>query len=224
MSILTKTDFYNTIIPLDSTRNAPKRPYATTTCHIYADDVYAMSEDSSDDRQHKKAKKSVPTNLTPVTIMVVDTISAVRSRKLLKVLLDSGSTTTLINKKCLPKNCKPCPISSSRKVNTLTGTYTSTEVVTMRNLRLPEFDKNRNVDQQKALVFQSETCKYDVILGADFLTKTGIDVKYSTGTMEWFDSELPLRNSHLLEVKDFQAMAELTEVQQEEDFFWHGLV
>ncbi len=70
----------------------------------------------------------------------------------------------------------------------------------MRNLRLPEFDKNRNVDQQKALVFQSETCKYGVILGADFLTKTGIDVKYSTGTMEWFDSELQLHNSHLLEI------------------------
>jgi hypothetical protein len=54
----------------------------------------------------------------------------------------------------------------------------------MCNLRLPEFDKKRNVDQQKALVFQSETCKYDVILGVDFLTKTGIDGKYSTGTME----------------------------------------
>ncbi len=95
----------------------------------------------------------------------------------------------------------------------------------VRNLRLPEFDKNRNVDQQKALVFQSETCKYDVILGADFLTKTGIDVKYSSGTMEWFDSELPLCNSSLLEVKDFQAMAELTEVQQEEDFLaWTGMI
>jgi hypothetical protein len=46
----------------------------------------------------------------------------------------------------------------------------------MRNLRLSEFDKNRNVDQQKAFVFQSETCKYNDILGADFLTKTGIDV------------------------------------------------
>ncbi len=59
----------------------------------------------------------------------------------------------------------------------------------MPNLWLPEFDKNRNVDQQKALVFQSETCEYDVILGAEFLTKTGIDVKYSTGTMESFDSD-----------------------------------
>ena len=58
----------------------------------------------------------------------------------------------------------------------------------MRNLRLPELDKNRNIDQQKALVFQSETCKYNFILGADFLTKTGIDVKYSTWSIELFDS------------------------------------
>ncbi len=56
-------------------------------------------------------------------------------------------------------------------------------MVVMRNLRLPELDKNRNIDQQKALIFESETCKYGVILGADFLTKTRIYVKYSTGTM-----------------------------------------
>ena len=56
MSSLTKTDFYNTNILLDFTRNAPKRSHATNKCHSYADDVYAMSEDSSDDRQHKKLK------------------------------------------------------------------------------------------------------------------------------------------------------------------------
>ena len=84
---------------------------------------------------------------------------------------------------------------------------------------LPEFDKNRNVDQQKALVFQSEMCKYDVILGADFLSKTGIDVKYSTRTMKWFDNELQLHNLHLFETKDFQAMAQIVEVQKEEELF-----
>ncbi len=102
--------------------------------------------------------KVVPNNLTPVTIMVVDTISSVKSRILLKVLMDSGSTLTMINKKCLPRNCKPCKISSSRQINTLAGTYTFYEVVIKHNLRLPEFNKSRNVNQQKALVFQSETC------------------------------------------------------------------
>ncbi len=54
----------------------------------------------------------------------------------------------------------------------------------MRNLRLPELDKNRNVEQQKALIFESDTCKYDVILGADILTEIGIDVKYSIGSIK----------------------------------------
>jgi hypothetical protein len=89
----------------------------------------------------------------------------------------------------------------------------------MRNLRLPEFDKSRNVDQQKALVFQSDTCKYDVILCADFLTKTCIDVNYSTGTIEWFDNELPLRYPHLLESKDFEVLAHIVEIQQAEELF-----
>ena len=40
---------------------------------------------------------------TPVTIAVANTIGAVKSRKFLKVLLDSGSVTTLINKSALPK-------------------------------------------------------------------------------------------------------------------------
>ncbi len=142
-----------------------------------SEEVYAISEDNGSNIKVEQTKKVAPQNLTPVTIMVVDTISLYRSRTLLRVLLDSGSTTTFINKKCLPKNCKPREIVSSRIVNTLAGTYTSTELVIMRNLRLLEFDKNRNVDQQKALVFQSESCKYNFILGTEFLTKTGIDVK-----------------------------------------------
>ena len=158
-------------------------------------------------------------NLTPVTIMVADTIGTVKSRRLLKVLLDSGSTTTLINKKCLPRKCLPCKTSQSRMVNTLAGNYQSSAMVIMRNLRLPELDKNRNIEQHKALIFESENCKYDVILGADFLTKTGIDVKYSTNTIEWFENELPLRDPHLLKDKDFASMATIIEIQQEVEFF-----
>ena len=121
------------------------------------------------------ASKTLPNrNLTPVTITVVDIIGAVKSRRLLKTLLDSGLTTTVINKRCLPKKCQPCQISQSRIENTLAGSYQSSEMVVMHNLRLPELDKNRIIGQQKALMFESETCKYDVILGADFLTQNWI--------------------------------------------------
>jgi len=100
-------------------------------------------------------------------------------------------------------------------VCTFAGTYNSAAMVVMCNLRLPELDKNSNIKQHKAsLIFESENCKYDVILGADFLTKTGIDVKYSTNTIEWFENELPLRDPHLLKDKDFASMATIIEIQQ----------
>jgi hypothetical protein len=92
-------------------------------------------------------------------------------------------------------------------------------MVMMRNLRLPELDKNRNIEQHKALIFEADTCKYDVILGADLLTKTGIDVKYSTNTIEWFKNELPLRDPHLFKDEDFASMAKIIEIQQEVEFF-----
>jgi hypothetical protein len=82
----------------------------------------------------------------------------------------------MINRKCLPRNCQTCKISNSRKISTLTGSYTSSEMVVLCNLRLPELDKNYNVDQQKALIFDADSCIYDVILGADFLSKSCIDV------------------------------------------------
>jgi hypothetical protein len=49
------------------------------------DEVYAIAEDSDNDKEVDKPKKTVPQNLTPVTIMVVDTISSVRSKTLLRV-------------------------------------------------------------------------------------------------------------------------------------------
>jgi hypothetical protein len=44
-------------------------------------------------------------------------------------------------------------------------------------------------------------------------------VKYSTGTIEWFDNEQPLRYTHILQNKDFLAMADIIEIQQEHEFF-----
>ena len=48
---------------------------------------------------------------------------------------------------------------------------------------MPELDKNRVIDQHKALVFDGDI-RYDLILGADFLAKSGIGIKYSSGTVE----------------------------------------
>jgi hypothetical protein len=44
-------------------------------------------------------------------------------------------------------------------------------------------------------------------------------VKYSTGAIDWFDNELLLLDTRTLQSKDFSAMAEIIEIQQEHEFF-----
>jgi hypothetical protein len=121
LSKIKKSDtFFNIKATSPSTGNAPK----SIDSHCYmAEQVHV-----------KTTKIPQSRNLTPVTIMVADTIGTVKSRRLLKVLLDSGSTTTLINKRCLPRKCQPCKTSQSRMVNTLAGNYQSTAMVVMCNL------------------------------------------------------------------------------------------
>jgi len=83
-----------------TTGNAPNKLEATNKM---VEDNYAISEENSDEQGTINKINVLPsqTNLAPITIMVVDTMSAIKSRRLLKVLLESGSTTMLINKKHL---------------------------------------------------------------------------------------------------------------------------
>ncbi len=64
-------------------------------------------------------------------------------------------------------------------MRTLAGCLKTQEVVTMQDIRLPEFNKSRLINQQKIVVFDNDNFKYDIILGTNFLSKTGIKLNYS---------------------------------------------
>jgi hypothetical protein len=118
-SSLKKTNTYSAIAMVDSTRNAPKNTRTQTVHYIFADDVYTNLEQfSTKEAIDINSNKNILKQLTPVSTMVVDTISSAKSRILLKVLLDSDSTTTMIKRKCLCGNCQAYKISNSRKIST----------------------------------------------------------------------------------------------------------
>jgi hypothetical protein len=89
----------------------------------------------------------------------------------------------------------------------------------MGDLRLPKFNKNRGINQQKVLVFDNNNVKHNIILGTNFLSKTGIKSNYLEGNMEWFDCSIPLCPPGVLDLKEFDAMKDMFHIQVEDKLF-----
>jgi hypothetical protein len=104
-------------------------------------------------------------------------------------------------------------------VRTLADCLKMQEVVRMQDIRLPEFDKDRRINQQKVLVFDNDNVKYDIILGTNFLSKTGTKLNYSEGNIEWFDCFIPLCPPVGLDSKEFKAMEDMLHIQVKDKIF-----
>ena len=100
----------------------------------------------------------------------------------------------------------------------ISGTNLCNKMVVLRDICLSELDKNRWVHQQKALGFDHDT-QYGVIFGTDFLTTTGIDIKYSTGSIQCFDNRLPMRDPLSMDNSKFLAMTNVVEQQCLEELY-----
>ena len=146
-------------------------------------------------------------SLTPITIAVVDMIGLVKSRRLLKVLLDPGLPGTMIKESVIPKEARPVSLSRDKTIKTIAGQMEAKQMVHLRDVRLPEFDKNRKINEQKALVF-SNKCRYDITFGANFLTKIGMDISYSTGVMEWYGNSIKMREPWGLNDQEYLHMVD----------------
>jgi hypothetical protein len=90
----------------------------------------------------------------------------------------------MIKRSALPKGVITKLLGDTKHVRTLAGHLKMQENVTMQDIRLPEFDKNRHINQQRVLMFDNDNVKYDIILGTNYLSKTGIKLNYSKGNKE----------------------------------------
>ncbi len=89
----------------------------------------------------------------------------------------------------------------------------------MQDIRLPEFDNNRRINQQKILVFDNNNVKYYIVLGTNFLFKTGIKLNYPEQNLEWFDCSISLCPSGGLDSNEFDAMEDMFHIQVKDEIF-----
>ncbi len=127
--------------------------------------------------------------------MHLNLIITIQSQKVLenwyyaksKTFFNSGSNVSMIKRSAFPKGVITKLLGDIKLVRTLAGHPKMQEVVMLQHLRLPKFDKNKRIKQQKILVFENESIKYNIILRINLLSKTRFKSNYSEGNMEWFD-------------------------------------
>ncbi len=115
----------------------------------------------------------------------------------------------MIKRSALPRGIVTKLLGDTKLVRTLAICLNMQEVVMMGDMRLPEFDKNRRINQQKVLVFDNDNIKYNIILGTNFLSNTGMKLNYSERNMEWFDCFIPLCPPGGLVSKEFDAIEDM---------------
>ena len=68
------------------------------------------------------------------------------------------------------------------------------EYVIIKEAKFPEFG-NRHIGSIKADVFDSPTCRYDIILGRDLLERLGLKMDFHNHRMTWGDRTIPMKSA-----------------------------
>ncbi len=68
-------------------------------------------------------------------------------------------------------------------------------------------------------MFDNDNVKYNIVLGTNFLSKTGIKLNYSDGNMEWFDCSIPLCPPGGLDSNEFDTIDNMFHIQVEDEIF-----
>ena len=123
------------------------------------------------------AAAAVNPELLPIAMAIIGMIQGQRFARSLIVLLDSGSTTSWINKKCLPKGIQGYTLDEPITGTTLAGTFTSKEQVCLEDVVLPEHQAKQVLPKMNAKVFHAE-CRYDMIIGRDILRAFKIQLDF----------------------------------------------
>ena len=158
----------------------------------YHDEMYV------DYNSHPTPKKVYVHNpdLAPITLLVYETILNKPVERPLVILLDGGSSGSLINKRAIPQGAVPSKSNKSHITTTASGSFNTSLTVGLKNIRLHEFSNGRRIEGWNCRIFDSSECQYNMIIGHDLMRHIGIDNFFSTDTIRWIDRSAKMKHPH----------------------------
>ena len=128
----------------------------------------------SDSQQSKRSRA----DLLPILYVTSQNVGGKLPTCLLIVLLDSGSSHTMVKQSSLPHGAI-LTTGTPKRTTTTNGVFSTTSFVTIQQVKFPEFG-NHCITEVMADVFNSPTCRYNIILGRNILDLMGAKIDFQT--------------------------------------------
>ena len=105
-------------------------------------------------------------------------------------LFDSGSTSTLLNRRAIPPKVS-LKKGKEQKFHTTQGSYSSSDFIVGNSIRFPEFTNSRAIPQLEFRIFDNPYSKYDMIVGRDVLHR-GFIIDHKEKSVTWDKIKIPM--------------------------------
>jgi hypothetical protein len=173
--LLPRDDHYDSDSDSDSSEELPslisRAAYYGSDSDSEVDDEPGPNSSSPRERPYVPMSYSAPEeDVVPQTIVTVKSMTGVGvTQRLFRVLLDSGATfEAMIKASAIPDNVVLTKIPSIN-VRTTSGSFK------LKGMKFPQFSFTSHLAPIEAVVFDSESCGYGIILGRACLKKMGVD-------------------------------------------------
>ena len=105
---------------------------------------YHNENQNTFDNYHNEQQNPAEDNKIPSTLLVCRTIQNQEALMLMKILMGSGASDTMIHSRCLPPGATPSLIPNGKtKFQTVADVLDSNRKVFLDNIVFPEFDKKK---------------------------------------------------------------------------------
>ena len=120
----------------------------------------------------------------------------------IRILLDSGTTATIILSKYVHKDISKYK-GQPTKWKTMGGIFT-TKQRALVEFKLPEFSNSRTIGAKVHVddMTNPDNAQYDMIMGTDLLESLGIDLLFSKKLVTWDDLQIPMKNRGTITDRD----------------------
>ena len=132
----------------------------------------------------KPAVESTSKKTTPQSCVIVVSVHTANGRRNHLALADTGSSATLANE-AIVSECIADKKKSEVEWATQGGTFNTKRTALVKDLKLPQFTRNRTVEHKMHFFSKNKNDRYDFIFGRDFLQTIGVDILFSKRMLSW---------------------------------------